>query len=131
LASIPATLVVLESPKRLAASLADMAAVLGGERQAALCREMTKLHETFNRQSLAALAAHWAGKNVKGEVVLVIGPANQTRPILSQDEIDALLAEALGQGGVRDAADRVAAETNLSRRDLYQRALALERKLKA
>jgi 16S rRNA (cytidine1402-2'-O)-methyltransferase len=131
LASIPATLVVLESPKRLAASLADMAAVLGGERRAAVCREMTKLHETFDRQSLAALAAHYAGKNVKGEIVLVIGPADQARLAPSQDEIDALLADALDHGSVRDAADRVAAETNLPRRDLYQRALALERKLKA
>ena len=131
LASIPATLVVLESPKRLAASLADMAAVLGGERRAAVCREMTKLHETFERQSLAALAAHYAGKNVKGEIVLVIGPADQARLAPSQDEIDALLADALDHGSVRDAADRVAAETNLPRRDLYQRALALERKLKA
>jgi len=130
LASIPATIVVLESPKRLAASLADMAAVLGGERQAALCREMTKLHETFDRQSLASLAAHYAKKTVKGEIVLVIGRGDQTRPDLSQDEIDALLAEALGRGSVRDAADRIAAETNLSRRGLYQRALALERKLK-
>jgi len=131
LASIPATLVVLESPRRLAASLADMAAVLGGERQAAVCREMTKLHETFERQSLAELAAHYAGKNVKGEIVLVIGPADQARLAPSQDEIDALLAGALDHGSVRDAADRVAAETNLPRRDLYQRALALERKLKA
>jgi 16S rRNA (cytidine1402-2'-O)-methyltransferase len=130
LAGIPATIVVLESPKRLAASLADMAAVLGGERQAALCREMTKLHETFDRQTLAALTTDYAGKAVKGEIVLVIGPADQVGPAFTQEAIDALLAEALGQGSVRDAADRVAAETNLSRRDLYQRALALERRLK-
>lgn len=127
LASIPATLIVLESPKRLAASLADMVAVLGGERKAALCREMTKLHETFDRQSLAALAARYAEKSVKGEIVLVIGPADQDRATLSQEAIDALLAEALVDGSVRDAADRVAAETKLSRRSLYQRALALER----
>jgi 16S rRNA (cytidine1402-2'-O)-methyltransferase len=130
LSTIPATIIVLESPKRLAASLADMEAVLGGERQAALCREMTKLHETFDRQNLAALAAHYAGKTVKGEIVLVIGPADQTAPALSQQAIDALLAEALGRSSVRDAADRVAADTGLSRRSLYQRALALERKSK-
>ena len=131
LASIPATIIVLESPKRLAASLADMVAMLGGKRQAALCREMTKLHETFDRQSLAGLAAHYAGKTVKGEIVLVISPGDQAAPALSQEAIDALLAEALGRGGVRDAADRVAADTGLSRRSLYQRALALERTLKA
>ena len=131
LAGIPATLVVLESPKRLAASLADMVAVLGGERQAALCREMTKLHETFDRQGLAGLAAHYAGKSVKGEIVLVIGPGGQAAPALSQEAIDALLTDALGRGSVRDAADRVAADTGLSRRGLYQRALALERNLKA
>jgi len=130
LASIPATIIILESPKRLAASLADMAAVLGGERRAALCREMTKLHETFDRQSLAALAADYAEKTVKGEIVLVVGPADEIRPALSQEAIDALLAEALADGSVRDAADRVAAETGLPRRSLYQRALALERKLK-
>ena len=131
LAGIAATIIVLESPKRLAASLADMAAVLGDERRAALCREMTKLHETFDRQSLGALAAHYAGKTVKGEIVLVIGPGDQAAPTLSQEAIDALLADALVDGSVRDAADRVAAETSLSRRSLYQRALVLERKLKA
>jgi len=128
LANIPATIIILESPKRLAASLADMAAVLGGERPAALCREMTKLHETFDRKSLSELAAHYAGKPVKGEIVLVIGPPDPATPVLSQAAIEALLAEALGRGGVRDAADRVAADTGLSRRNLYQRALALERK---
>jgi 16S rRNA (cytidine1402-2'-O)-methyltransferase len=131
LAAIPATIIVLESPKRLAASLADMAAVLGGERQATLCREMTKLHETFDRQCLAALAAHYAEKTVKGEIVVVIGPADQAAPALSQEAIDALLAHALGRGSVRDAADRIAADTGLSRRSLYQRALALDRNLKA
>ncbi len=128
LARIPTTLIVLESPKRLAASLADMAAVLGGERRAAVCREMTKLHETFKRQSLATLAAHYADKAVKGEIVLVIGPAADRGPALSQADIDVLLAEALGHGSVRDAADQVAAATGLARRSLYQRALALARK---
>jgi len=127
IAQIPATIIVLESPKRLAASLADIAAVLGGTRQAALCREMTKLHETFDRQSLAALAADYAGKSVKGEIVLAIGPGEGIVPALPQEAIDALLAKALAAGGVRDAADRVAADTGLSRRGLYQRALALER----
>lgn len=131
LKTIPSTIILLESPRRLAASLADMAAELGGDRDAAVCREMTKLHETFDRQSLAGLAASYAGKNVKGEIVLVIGPASQVDSGRQQEEIDALLAEALSHGSVRDAADQVASETNISRRALYQRALALGRDLKA
>lgn len=130
LATIDATLVLMESPNRLAGLLADAAAVLGGEPVACVCREMTKLHETFDRGSLAELAERYdrqkEGQTVRGEVVLLIHRTGAARREPAPEEIDALLAAALAGGSVRQAADRVAAETGLSRRTLYQRALALK-----
>jgi 16S rRNA (cytidine1402-2'-O)-methyltransferase len=126
LARVPATLVLFESPNRLAAMLADAAEVLGRERPAAVCREITKLHETFHRATLGALAEHYRDEAVRGEVAVVVGPPlEEAAP--SEGEIDRRLAEALAGGSVRDAAERVAAETGLPRRTLYERALTLKR----
>src|SRR5690606_9716997 len=73
LREVPATLLFFESPRRLAASLDDMAAVLG-PRPAAVARELTKLHEELRRAPLDALAAHYAAAGApKGEVVVVVG----------------------------------------------------------
>jgi 16S rRNA (cytidine1402-2'-O)-methyltransferase len=126
LARVPATLVFFESPNRLAALLADAADVLGHERPAAVAREITKLHETFHRATLGALAERYRDKAVRGEVAVVVGPPlDEVAP--SADDIDRRLAEALAGGGVRDAAERVAAETGVARRTLYERALALKK----
>lgn len=124
-AAIPATLVFFESPNRLAAFLADAAAILGGERQAAVCREITKLHETFARGTLAELAERHAGAATKGEIVVVIGPP-PPRAEASQADVDAALVLALRDNGVGAAAQEVAKAFGLPRRDLYQRALALK-----
>lgn len=133
LATLDATLVLMESPNRLASLLADAAAVLGGETAACVCREMTKLHETFDRGSLAELAERYdrqkegqEEQTVRGEVVLLIHCTGAARREPAPEEIDVLLAKALAGGSVRQAADRVSAETGLSRRTLYQRALALK-----
>ena len=124
LAAVPATLVFYESPRRLAAALADMAAVLGQARQAAMARELTKTFETIRRGTLAALAEAFAGEATpKGEVVVVVGPPVAAGPEAA--DVDALLARLLTTGTVRSAADEAAALTGLPRRDLYQRALAL------
>ena len=127
--SLDATLVFFESPRRLAASLADMAEALG-PRPAAVGRELTKLHEEMRRGTLDRLAAHYADAGApKGEVVIVAGggSGDAARPALSDSEIDGRLDAMLATGTVRDAAAALSAETGRPRRELYARALVLSR----
>jgi 16S rRNA (cytidine1402-2'-O)-methyltransferase len=124
-APIVATLVLFESPNRIASLLGDAATVLGSGRQATVCRELTKIHETFDRGTLAELAERYADRAVKGEIVLVIAPPEADAPPAEAD-VDAALRDALKSMGVKEAADRVATSTGLSRRTLYQRALKLK-----
>ena len=123
LAAMRATLVFYETGPRLAASLADMAAVFGTEREAAVCRELTKRFETFVRGSLGALMVDPALESPKGEIVVVVAPGSQEAASL--EDADAALAEALGRLSPADAAGEVARALGLPRRDLYRRALAL------
>ena len=126
LADIDATLVLLESPRRLAASLADMNAIFG-LRQAAVARELTKLHEEVVRDDLASLAAKYAAEGpARGEIAVLIGPPAGPEPA-GEAEIDARLEEALATMSVRDAAAVVAKATSAPRRIVYRRALALSR----
>jgi 16S rRNA (cytidine1402-2'-O)-methyltransferase len=123
LARIPATLVLFETGPRLADALAALAAGLG-DRTAAVCRELTKLHEEIRRDTLVALArAYQAGGETRGEFVLVIAPA-ETRAA-SAEEIDELLRQALRSQTVKDAVGAVAAATGEPRAQVYRRALAL------
>jgi 16S rRNA (cytidine1402-2'-O)-methyltransferase len=123
LARVPATLIFFESARRLAASLEDMAEVLG-TRSAAVVRELTKLFEDVRRGDLAHLAGQYrAAGPPKGEVVIVVGPPQSE--VLPAADLDARLAAALKQASLRDAAARVAAETGVPRRQVYARALAL------
>ncbi len=123
-ADVPATLVFFESGPRLAASLADMAAVLG-DRPAAVARELTKLYEEVRRDGLAGLAAHYAEAGApRGEIVVIAGPPPPAAAV-SDAEVDALLEKALAHDSVRDAAAAVAEATGRPRRDVYQRALAV------
>jgi 16S rRNA (cytidine1402-2'-O)-methyltransferase len=124
LARIPATLVSFETGPRIAETLADLAAGLGA-REAALCRELTKLHEEVRRGDLETLARTYAaGGELRGEFVLVIAPpAAQDQP--SADDAETLLRQALTRVSLKDAVGEVALATGLSRRELYQRALAL------
>jgi len=125
LKAVPATLLFLETAPRLAASLADMAAVLG-DRPASVARELTKLHEEVRRDRLAALAAHYqAAGPPKGEIVIAVGPPDQAAPTLDEVALDAKLRAALGTMSVKDASNAVAAATGLPRRAVYARALAL------
>ncbi len=122
--SVPASLVFFESPQRLAESLADMAQVLG-ERDAAVCRELTKLHEEVRRDRLGILAAGYARSELpKGEVTIVVAPPVTTEP--DPARADALLKKALAFMPVRAAADLVAEALDTSRRALYERALELK-----
>jgi 16S rRNA (cytidine1402-2'-O)-methyltransferase len=123
LARIPATLVLFESGPRIADALAALAEGLGG-RTAAVCRELTKLHEEVRRDTLAALAdAYAAGAEMRGEFVLVIAPPVTRAP--SAEEIDELLRQALRTQTVKDAVGAVAAATGEPRAQVYRRALAL------
>ncbi len=125
LASERRTLVVFEAPHRLDATLTDMAELLG-DRRAALCRELTKLHEEVRRESLSALAAGVRRAPVKGELVLVVEGAVEAEP-----DLDAALEEALGRvragESVREATRGVAQERGVPRRALYDRVLEQRR----
>lgn len=123
-AAVRATLIFYESGPRLADSLADMAAVFGGDRQAAVAREITKLHETCIRGSLAQLAADPRLDNPKGEIVILVGPGEEKAA--TAEDADAALAEALTRMGPADAASEVAKALGLPRRELYRRALDLK-----
>ncbi|MDB5446030.1 MAG: tetrapyrrole methylase family protein [Phenylobacterium sp.] len=123
LAGIRATLVFFEGGSRLAASLADMAAVLG-DREAVVCRELTKLYETVVRGPLSALAADPQFAAPKGEIVVLVGPGREAEATAA--DVDAALGEALARLKPADAAAEVARALGLPRRDLYRRALALK-----
>jgi 16S rRNA (cytidine1402-2'-O)-methyltransferase len=123
LARMPATLVLFESGSRIAATLADLAAGLG-QREAALCRELTKLHEQIRRGDLATLAQSCAASEPRGEIVVVVGPP-AAATVVSDSEADALLRAALARVSLKDAVGEVADATGLPRRQLYQRALAM------
>src|SRR5512139_4282625 len=122
LANMPATLVLFESGSRLAPMLADLAEALG-PRAAAICRELTKLHEEVKCDDLDALARIYAdGAETRGEFVIVVSPpAAEHRA----DDIDELLKRALSRVSVKDAVGEVAVATGRPRREIYQRALAL------
>jgi 16S rRNA (cytidine1402-2'-O)-methyltransferase len=123
-AAIPATLIFYESPKRVGEMLSDLEQVLGGARQAVVCRELTKRFEEVRRASLAELAAEFQGKPVKGEVVVLVDRA-QPRKVETED-IEAALRARLGLMSLKDAAAEVAQTLGLARRDVYQLALRLE-----
>ncbi len=116
------TLVFFEAPTRLAATLADLAAAFGSERPAAVCRELTKLHEEVRRGPLAELA-EWAAAGVRGEIVLVVGgaPEAEVSPEAALAEVQQRVAA--GER-LKDASRAVAEASGLSSRELYAAALA-------
>lgn len=125
LATVPATLVFYESGPRLAASLTDLAETLGGSRQAAVARELTKLFEEIKRGTLAELAAHYTEHgHPKGEIVLLVGPPAPVE--LTDGMIDAALITALETAPLKQASADVAAKLGIAKRDVYQRGLALK-----
>ena len=129
LARIPTTLVLFETGPRLAATLADLAAGLGEQREAAVCRELTKLHEEIRRGDLATLAESYTQDAPRGEIVLVIAPAPASEPV-GAAETETLLRQAMARVSLKDAVGEVADATGLPRREVYQRALALTKEAK-
>jgi|SRR5689334_13278895 len=123
LANVPATLVLFESGTRVAETLADLAAALG-TRAAAICRELTKLHEEVKRGDLSALAQDYSGDaETRGEFVIVVEPPGDDAD--QADNVDDMLRQALRRVSVKDAVGEVALATGRSRREVYQRALVL------
>ncbi len=123
LAAVPATLVLYESPKRVHRTLGELCEQLGEERQAALCRELTKRFEEVLRGTLAELRDRLAEKPVKGEIVLVV---DRARGVAGVVDVEVALREAMRTMTLRDAAEAVATALGLPRRKVYQAALALE-----
>ncbi|MFO1112131.1 MAG: 16S rRNA (cytidine(1402)-2'-O)-methyltransferase [Bradyrhizobium sp.] len=124
LARIEATLVVFESGNRVQDTLADLAALMSG-REAAICRELTKLHEEIKRAPIAELAACAGELETRGEFVLVIGPPLAGDKVMAQDELDDVLRAALKQDSVKDAVAHAVEVSGRPRREVYARALEL------
>jgi 16S rRNA (cytidine1402-2'-O)-methyltransferase len=125
LSRLDATLVLFESGNRVQETLSDLAAIMGGARQAAICREMTKLHEEISRSTLAELAQSAATMETRGEFVLVIAPQAEGTQVMSADEIDNLLRERLARDSVKDAVAHAVEVSGRPRREIYARALEL------
>lgn len=125
LADLSATLVLYESPKRLAALLKDASEAFGASREAVICRELTKRFEETRRGTLEALAAHYAKQTAKGEIVVLIDRAGTG--VVNDLDMDDALRSALAEMSVKDAAAFVAETLDVPRRKIYQRALELAR----
>jgi len=122
-ATIPATLILYESPRRIHRLLTEIAQTLGEERDCALCRELTKRFEEVVRGTVAEVADAIRDRNLKGEIVLLIGRAPERA--MDEVDIDALLVSALSKSSLRNAVDEVCMQTGQPRRQVYQRALSL------
>lgn len=118
----PRTVVFFESPRRVGALLGVAREVLGEERPAVLCRELTKTHEEIVRGSVGSLAAWASERRVLGEVTVVLGPATPTVP--EPDDVADEVLELVADGRrLRDAAAEVAARHGVSRNALYEAAV--------
>ena len=126
LAREPRAIVFFEAPGRLAAFLAAAEAALG-DREAVVARELTKMHEEILRGTLGELRRRLGGR-VRGEITMVVAGAADEEPALSTEELDAQIRAARTAGqGLRDLSGEIARRTGLPRREIYRRALTLER----
>ena len=123
LRDVPFTLVFYESPKRVGEMLASLRDTLGGERQAVVCRELTKRFEETTRGTLDEVATYYANRNIKGELVVLVGRAGATD--VADGDVTEALKEAMKTMRVKDAATVVAGALGLPRRQVYQIALGL------
>lgn len=123
LASVPASLIFFESPQRVAETFSDMAAVYGA-RPVCMARELTKLHEDIRRGTLAELAAHAAAEQLKGEIVIVVGPPIATEA--TDADISAKLEAALASMSLKDAAKAVSDALGISKTRVYDLGLQIK-----
>jgi 16S rRNA (cytidine1402-2'-O)-methyltransferase len=130
LARIDATLVMFESGNRVADTLSDLAAIMAG-RDAAICRELTKLHEEILRAPIAELAKAADTLETRGEFVLVIAPPRPDALVMTQPDLDDLLRSQLARDSVKDAVAHAVELSGRPRREVYARALELAKEIKA
>jgi 16S rRNA (cytidine1402-2'-O)-methyltransferase len=128
LARIDATLVMFDSGNRVQDTLAELAEIMG-TREAAICRELTKLHEQISRATLHELARDADTLETRGEFVLVIAPPAADAEMLTSDALDHVLREQLAANSVKDAVAHAVALSGRSRREVYARALELAKNL--
>ena len=114
-------MVFFEAPHRVAATLADMASVLGEDRPAALCRELTKTYEEVRREPLGSLAAG-AVEGVLGEITVVVAGAPAVVVTDVAELVPAVLERVAAGERLKDAAAAVAATAGANKRDLYNAA---------
>ncbi len=126
LSKIDATLVMFESGNRVQDTLRDLAGIMGA-RDAAICREMTKLHEDIRRAPIAELARSAATLETRGEFVLVVGPPAKGAQAMTEDALDELLRNRLKRDSVKDAVAHAVELSGRPRREIYARALELAR----
>jgi 16S rRNA (cytidine1402-2'-O)-methyltransferase len=126
LARIDATLVLFESGNRMQETLADLAEIMGA-REAAICRELTKMHEEVTRAPLAELAAGADNLETRGEFVLVIAPPAADAQAMTTDKLDELLRDQLERHSVKDAVAHAVELSGRPRREIYARALELSK----
>jgi len=124
LARIDATLVMFESGNRVQDTLADLADIMGA-RDAAICREMTKMHEEVRRAPVAELARSAATLETRGEFVLVVGPPAADAQAMTEAALDDLLRNRLKRDSVKDAVAHAVELSGRPRREIYARALEL------
>jgi 16S rRNA (cytidine1402-2'-O)-methyltransferase len=124
LSRIDATLVMFESGNRVQDTLADLADIMG-TRDAAICREMTKLHEEVRRAPVTELARSADTLETRGEFVLVIGPPPADAQMMSDHDLDDLLRASLKRDSVKDAVAHAVELSGRPRREIYARALEL------
>ncbi|MGR3591874.1 MAG: 16S rRNA (cytidine(1402)-2'-O)-methyltransferase [Limimaricola soesokkakensis] len=125
LRSLPFTLVLYESPKRVHELLGSLRDILGADRPVALCRELTKRFEEVIRGTAAEVCAAIEGRTLKGEIVVLVGRA-ETEEVTGAD-LETALRDAMRTMRMKDAATAVAGALGLPRREVYQAALALEK----
>jgi 16S rRNA (cytidine1402-2'-O)-methyltransferase len=126
LARIDATLVLFESGNRMQETLADLAEIMGA-REAAICRELTKMHEEVTRAPLAELVAAADNLETRGEFVLVIAPPAADAQAMTTDKLDELLRDQLERHSVKDAVAHAVELSGRPRREIYARALELSK----
>jgi 16S rRNA (cytidine1402-2'-O)-methyltransferase len=129
LARIDVTLVLFETGNRVQDTLRDLADAMG-TREAAICRELTKLHEEVLRATLGELSAQADTLETRGEFVLVIGPPAADAQVLTAEALDDLLREQLNHHSVKDAVAHAVELSGRPRREVYGRALELAKKVK-
>src|SRR3954454_1820476 len=129
LSRIDATLVMFESGNRVQDTLGDLAAIMGA-RDAAICRELTKLHEQITRAPVSELAKLADTLETRGEFVLVIGPPPADAQAMGQDALDDLLRASLQRDSVKDAVAHAVELSGRPRREVYGRALELAKEIR-